>query len=99
MHIRTPHEDATPMVLTHGWPGSVAEFMGVIDPRDPDASIDDPSNEDDGWIMSYVHDATTDTANVVILDAQDFSGEPVATVHLPQRVPFGFHGNWVPTGE
>ena len=67
--------------------------------RDPDASIDDPSNEDDGWIMSYVHDATTDTANVVILDAQNFSGEPVATVHLPQRVPFGFHGNWVPTGK
>ena len=32
MHIRSPHEDATPMVLTHGWPGSVAEFMGVIDP-------------------------------------------------------------------
>ena len=31
MHIRSPHEDATPMVLTHGWPGSVAEFMGVID--------------------------------------------------------------------
>jgi len=32
LHIRSPHEDATPMVLTHGWPGSVAEFMGVIDP-------------------------------------------------------------------
>ena len=46
-----------------------------------------------------MHDATTDTANVVILDARDFSGEPVATVHLPQRVPFGFHGNWVPTEE
>ncbi|MDW3220561.1 MAG: alpha/beta fold hydrolase [Acidimicrobiales bacterium] len=32
IHIRSPHEDATPMVLTHGWPGSVAEFMGVIEP-------------------------------------------------------------------
>ena len=79
-------------------PGCATQEM-VFVPRDPDASIDDPSNEDDGWIMSYVHDATTDTANVVILDAQDFSGEPVATVHLPQRVPFGFHGNWVPTGK
>ena len=46
-----------------------------------------------------MHDETTKTANVVILDAQNFSSEPVATVHLPQRVPFGFHGNWVPTGE
>ena len=79
-------------------PGCATQEM-VFVPRDPDASIDNPSNEDDGWIMSYVHDATTDTANVVILDAQNFSGEPVATVHLPQRVPFGFHGNWVPTGE
>ena len=69
-------------------PGCATQEM-VFVPRDPDASIDDPSNEDDGWIMSYVHDATTDTANVVILDAQNFSGEPVATVHLPQRVPFG----------
>ena len=79
-------------------PGCATQEM-VFVPRDPDASIDNPSNEDDGWIMSYVHDATTDTANVVILDAQNFSGEPVATVHLPQRVPFGFHGNWVPTGK
>ncbi|NDH10262.1 MAG: hypothetical protein EBY44_00710, partial [Actinobacteria bacterium] len=79
-------------------PGCATQEM-VFVPRDPNASIDDPSNEDDGWIMSYVHDATTNTANVVILDAQNFSGEPIATVHLPQRVPFGFHGNWVPTAE
>jgi carotenoid cleavage dioxygenase-like enzyme len=47
--------------------------------------------------MSYVHDANTDTADVVILNAEDFTGEPQATVHLPQRVPFGFHGNWLPS--
>ncbi|MEM8706033.1 MAG: carotenoid oxygenase family protein [Actinomycetota bacterium] len=76
-------------------PGRATQEM-VFVPRDPDASIDDPDNEDDGWIMSYVHDATANTADVVILDAQDFTGDPVATVHLPQRVPFGFHGNWVP---
>jgi len=32
MHVRSRHADARPMVLTHGWPGSVAEFMKVIDP-------------------------------------------------------------------
>jgi carotenoid cleavage dioxygenase len=53
--------------------------------------------EDDGWVVSYVYDATTDRSDVVILDAQDFTGDPVATIHLPVRVPFGFHGNWVPT--
>ena len=55
--------------------------------------------EDDGWVLAYVYDATTDRSDVVVLDAQDFTGEPVATVHLPVRVPFGFHGNWVPTAR
>jgi carotenoid cleavage dioxygenase len=32
----------------------------------------------------------------VILDAREF--DEVARVHLPQRVPFGFHGSWVPDG-
>lgn len=51
--------------------------------------------EDDGYIMSYVHDAGRNATDVVILAANDFTGAPVATVHLPVRVPFGFHGNWV----
>lgn len=53
------------------------------------------AGENDGWVMSYVYDATTDRSDVVILDAGDFTGEPVATVHLPVRVPFGFHGSWI----
>jgi carotenoid cleavage dioxygenase len=53
--------------------------------------------EDDGFVMSYVYDATTDKSDIVILDAQDFAGDPLATIHLPARVPYGFHGNWVPT--
>jgi carotenoid cleavage dioxygenase len=52
--------------------------------------------EDDGWILSYVHDADRDAADVVILDAQRFSDDPIATIRLPVRVPFGFHGNWLP---
>ncbi|HSV67163.1 MAG TPA: carotenoid oxygenase family protein [Mycobacteriales bacterium] len=61
----------------------------VFVPRTPDSA------EDDGWLMSYVYDATTDRSDVVILHAQELSAGPVAVVHLPQRVPFGFHGNWV----
>jgi len=63
----------------------------VFVPRSADAG------EDEGWILSYVYDGATDHSDVVILAADDFTGDPVATIHLPQRVPFGFHGNWVPT--
>jgi pimeloyl-ACP methyl ester carboxylesterase len=31
LHVRSPHEDALPLILTHGWPGSIVEFLGVID--------------------------------------------------------------------
>jgi epoxide hydrolase len=30
IHQRSPHEDAMPLILTHGWPGSIVEFLGVI---------------------------------------------------------------------
>jgi carotenoid cleavage dioxygenase len=55
----------------------------------------DGAAEDDGFVLAYVYDAETNTSDVVILHAQDFAGEPVATIHLPERVPYGFHGNWV----
>jgi hypothetical protein len=32
LHVRSPHEGAMPLVLTHGWPGSVLEFHKVIGP-------------------------------------------------------------------
>ncbi|MEV8376938.1 carotenoid oxygenase family protein [Kribbella sp. NPDC056861] len=49
----------------------------------------------DGWLMTYVHNAATDTSDLVILDATDLAAPPVATIELPVRVPFGFHGNWL----
>ena len=32
LHVRSPHADATPLLLTHGWPGSIVEFLDVIGP-------------------------------------------------------------------
>ncbi|WP_329257525.1 epoxide hydrolase 1 [Actinoallomurus sp. NBC_01490] len=38
LHVRSPHESALPLVLTHGWPGSIVEFLKVIGPlTDPTA--------------------------------------------------------------
>src|SRR6185437_11336387 len=45
------------------------------------------SDEDDGWLMTYVSDMTTRTSEVVILHAQDLGSGPVATIHIPHRVP------------
>jgi 8'-apo-carotenoid 13,14-cleaving dioxygenase len=63
------------------------EFVFV--PKSPDAA------EDEGWLMGYVVDMTRETTQLIILDARNFSGEPQAVVHIPHRIPPGFHGNWV----
>ena len=55
LHVPSPHEDALPLVLTHGWPGSVLEFLDLIgpltEPEDPrDAfSVVVPSLPGYGW--------------------------------------------------
>jgi carotenoid cleavage dioxygenase-like enzyme len=62
----------------------------VFAPANPDAG------EDEGWVISLSHDTNSGESRLLIIDAQDFSGAPVATVHLPRRVPYGAHGSWVP---
>jgi carotenoid cleavage dioxygenase len=53
-------------------------------------------NEDDGYLMTYVYDKASDKSNLVIFHAQNIKSGPIAQIKLPQRVPFGFHGSWVP---
>ena len=55
----------------------------------------DPKSEDDGYLMTYVYDANTDSSQFVIMDAASMDATPVATIDLP-RVPNGFHGSWIP---
>lgn len=57
------------------------------------------AGEDEGWLLTYVYDANRDGSDLVILDAQNFPAPAVATVALPQRVPFGFHGSWIADAE
>lgn len=51
--------------------------------------------EDDGWLLCCVYRHATHTSDVVVLDARDVAAGPVATVHLPTRIPAGFHGAWL----
>jgi carotenoid cleavage oxygenase len=62
----------------------------VFAPAAPD------SGESEGWVLSVVYDATRDSSDVIVVDPSDFTTPPVATIHLRRRVPFGFHGSWVP---
>jgi carotenoid cleavage dioxygenase len=52
--------------------------------------------EDEGWVLTYVYDAARDASDFVILDGRDPAAPAVATIALPQRIPFGFHGSWIP---
>ncbi len=55
----------------------------------------DPDS-DEGYVMTFVYDSAEDKSELVITDATNFSAPPIARVKLPTRVPFGFHGSWVP---
>ena len=52
-------------------------------------------DEDGGWLLNLVQDRSGKSA-LVVVDAQGL--EEVARVHLPRRVPSGFHGNWMAGG-
>jgi carotenoid cleavage dioxygenase len=69
-------------------PGGPGEAVFV-----PSAS--GPADETNGWYIGYVYDPARDGSDLVILDASDFAAQPVARIALPQRVPYGFHGNWI----
>jgi carotenoid cleavage dioxygenase len=52
------------------------------------------SAEDEGWMVGLVIDMSSQTTELVVIDAQRFEDAPVARVIIPHRVPPGFHGNW-----
>ena len=53
------------------------------------------TQEDDGYLMTYVYDAHSDQSQFVIFDAASMDSTPIASIDLP-RVPDGFHGSWIP---
>jgi carotenoid cleavage dioxygenase-like enzyme len=54
------------------------------------------TEEEAGYVLTFATDLATMDLSFVILDAENFSGEPAAVVKLPRRIPLGLHGNWFP---
>ena len=73
IHVRSPHENALPLIITHGWPGSVIELLGVVGP------LTDPA----------AHGGSADDAFDLVLPSipgYGFSGEPAEVGWDPGRV-------------
>ncbi|KAL4194116.1 hypothetical protein AMTRI_Chr05g57680 [Amborella trichopoda] len=51
--------------------------------------------EDEGWLISFVHNEDTNLSQVYIIDVKNFCGGPVAKITLPKRVPYGFHSAFI----
>ena len=62
----------------------------VFVPRSPQAT------EGDGWLLATVWRGNEKRSDLIVLDTGDVEQGPITTVRLAHRVPFGFHGNWVP---
>ncbi|KAK1286816.1 hypothetical protein QJS10_CPB20g00900 [Acorus calamus] len=57
------------------------------------------NEEDDGYVVSYVHDEVKGESKFLVLDAKSPELDVVASVKLPRRVPYGFHGLFVSEDE
>jgi carotenoid cleavage dioxygenase-like enzyme len=57
----------------------------------------DGRSDDEGWLLTVVDDANRGASDLYVLDASSLGrGRPEAVVHLPGRLPFRSHGEWVP---
>jgi carotenoid cleavage dioxygenase len=54
------------------------------------------AGEDEGYLLGFVHDEATNVSELTIIDASNVTAGPVASIELPQRVPYGFHATWIP---
>lgn len=73
LHVRSPEDDAKPLVLTHGWPGSIVEFLKVIGP------LSDPAAH--GGDARYAFHLVIPT-----IPGYGFSGKPTKTGWGVQRI-------------
>jgi carotenoid cleavage dioxygenase len=84
------HYDEAGPVRAHELGPEVTAGEAVFVPAADDAA------EDEGWLLSITTRRDGSASRLLVLDAGDVAGPPVATVTLPRGVPAGFHGSWIP---
>ena len=62
-------------------------------------SKNDNSPEGEGFLLTFVYNKIANQSGLVILDAQNVDKPPLATIKIPHRVPFTFHGTFIPRGK
>ncbi len=67
--------------------GSEAPFV-------PKRGADRSSEEDDGYVTTFITDTNNWSSHCLVLDAKDITQGPIAKIKLPHRLPAGFHGWW-----
>ena len=78
IHVRSPHDGAMPLVMTHGWPGSIVELLETVGP------LTDPT----------AHGGRAEDAFHLVLPTMPgygFSGKPTTTGWNPARMASAFH--------
>jgi len=73
IHVRSPHGNALPVIITHGWPGSIVEMLNVIGP------LNDPTT----------HGGSAEDAFDLVIPSMPgygFSGKPTGTGWGPVKI-------------
>jgi carotenoid cleavage dioxygenase-like enzyme len=84
--VHVDHEEGR--LDTHELPATDCASEAVFVPRSAAAA------EGDGWLLAVAYRSRTERSDLLVFDARNVGDGPVAAVHLPHRVPNGFHGNW-----
>ena len=58
-----------------------------------------PSDADGGWLVGFVHHASGDESDLVVLDAAAVHHSALATIRIPRRIARGHHSTWIPSAQ
>ncbi|MDZ7892797.1 MAG: carotenoid oxygenase family protein [Rhodoferax sp.] len=101
IHQPGPQTRGFNCIVKHDYQTGVSSFQHLSTGYDstPGEAIFVPkqgaATEDEGWLMVVWWDPVRNASELVIHDARDISGEPVARIQLDHHIPLGFHGNWI----